>query len=147
MRRDGFSDCNDFKQRLVIRFSESIDEEPETKLFRIRQTGTVAEYVSEFEDLSAHVPDLEDHHLEHIFYNGLSTEMKEVIRMKDPQGLSNFIAAVLRWKLVIFSKWWVKQRSHQIKAIVLGANQRRNLRLVFITIQRVKISRRVFWWM
>lgn len=53
MKRDGFSDWTDFKQRLVIRFSESIDDEPETTLFAIRQTGFVAAYVSEFENLSA----------------------------------------------------------------------------------------------
>lgn len=104
MKRDGFSDWNDFKQRLVLRFSESIDDEPETRLFAIRQTGSVADYVSEFEDLSAQVPGLEDHHLERIFYNGLSLEMKEVIRMKDPKGLANYIAAVLRMETSAFCK-------------------------------------------
>lgn len=64
---------------MIVHFSESIDDEPETRLFAIRQTGTVADYVSEFEDLSAQVPDLADHHLERIFYNGLTPEMKEVI--------------------------------------------------------------------
>lgn len=46
MKRDGFSDWTDFKQGLVLRFSESIDVEPETRLFDIRQTGSVADYVS-----------------------------------------------------------------------------------------------------
>lgn len=104
LKRDGFSDWEDFKQRLVIRFSYSIDNEPEARLFAIRQTGPIADYVSEFEALSSQVPDLADHSLEKIFYNGLSPEMKEVIRMKDPQGLQNYIAAVLKMESSTFCK-------------------------------------------
>ena len=104
MRRGGFQSWRDFLNRMMVRFSESIDDEPGTRLFTIKQKGTVAEYVSEFEELSAQVPGVEDRHLERIFYNGLSVEMKEVIRMKDPQGLPNFIAAVLRMESSAFCK-------------------------------------------
>lgn len=104
MRMGGFQSWRDFKQRLMVRFSDSIDEEPETRVFAIKQTGSVTDYVSEFEELSAQVPGIADHHLERIFYNGLSLEMKEVIRMKDPQGLQNFIAAVLRMETSAFCK-------------------------------------------
>lgn len=87
-----------------MRFSESIEEEPEMRLFAIKQTSTIQDYVSEFEELSAQVPDLADHHLERFIYNGLNVEMKEVIHMKDPQGLSNFVAAVLRMETSTFCK-------------------------------------------
>lgn len=92
----------EFKQRLFVRFSESIDDEPSTRLFSIKQTGSVAEYVSEFEELSAQVSGVQDHHLERIFYIGLNREMKEVIRIKEPQGLPNFIAAVLKMEKSAF---------------------------------------------
>ncbi|XP_010456599.1 PREDICTED: uncharacterized protein LOC104738057 [Camelina sativa] len=65
-------------------------------LFAIKQTGTVAAYVPEFEDLSAQVSGLDDSHLEKIFYNGLKQEMKEVIKMKEPKGIDFQKAAVLR---------------------------------------------------
>ena len=104
LRRGGFAHWREFKQRLLVRFSDFIDDEPETRLFSIKQTGTVTDYVSEFEELLAQVPDLADHHLERLFYNGLSLEMKEVIQMKDPQGLQNFIAAVLRMETSAFCK-------------------------------------------
>lgn len=45
MRRGGFRNWKDFKLRLFVRFSESIENEPSTRLFSIRQTGSVAEYV------------------------------------------------------------------------------------------------------
>lgn len=41
----GFRNWKDFKQRLFVSFSESIEDEPSTRLFSIRQTGSVAEYV------------------------------------------------------------------------------------------------------
>ena len=104
MRRGCFRSWKDFKQRLFVRFSESIEDEPSTRLFSIRQTGSVAEYVSEFEDLSAEVTGLDDHHLERIFYIGLNREMKEVIRMKEPQGLANYIAAVLKMESSTFCR-------------------------------------------
>lgn len=104
MKRGGFQSWGEFKRRLFVRFSESFDDEPSTRLFSIRQSGSVAEYVLEFEELSAQVPAISDHYLERIFYIGLNKEMKEVIRMKEPEGLSNFIAAVLKMESSTFCK-------------------------------------------
>lgn len=99
-----FQSWDEFKQRLLIRFGETIDDEPGNRLFAIRQVGTVAEYVTEFQDLSAQVAGLDDSHLEKIFYNGLKHEMKEVIKMKEPKGLPNHIAAVLKMESSSFCR-------------------------------------------
>ena len=39
----------------MLRFAKSIEDEPATRLFALRQTRSVSDYVSEFEDLSAQV--------------------------------------------------------------------------------------------
>ena len=128
MRRGGFQSWQDSKQRLCVRFSESIEDEPGTRLFSIRQTGSIADYVSEFEDLSAQVSGLDDHHLERIFYIGLTREMKEVIRMKEPQGLSNYIAAVLKMESSTFCKVLGEGPRHVSKQQNTSANN--NVRTV-----------------
>lgn len=51
-------------------------------MIAIKQVGTVAEYITEFQDLSSQVTGLDETHLEKIFYNGLKHEIKEVIKMK-----------------------------------------------------------------
>ncbi|CAN8242560.1 unnamed protein product [Cochlearia groenlandica] len=48
---------------MLLRFGEAIEAEPGKKLFGIRQIGSMAEYVSEFEDLSAQVVGLSDKNL------------------------------------------------------------------------------------
>lgn len=84
----------DFKKRMLARFAESYEKTPGKRLFGIRQTGTVAEYIREFQELATHLK-VEESQLEDIFFNGLQREYQEVIKMKEHVGLPNFIAAVL----------------------------------------------------
>lgn len=70
MSRQEFGSWDEFRQRLFLRFGESVEADPGNRLFAIKQTGSVAAYVSEFEDLSTQVPGLEDFHLEKKIYNG-----------------------------------------------------------------------------
>lgn len=52
LKRRGFESWMAFKEKLILRFSESIEEEPAIRLFSIKQTGSVGDYISEFEELS-----------------------------------------------------------------------------------------------
>lgn len=92
---DPFTDWHQFKRRLVSRFRQRIEDEPGKRLFSIRQTGTIAEYVNEFEELRSIVTGVDEQNLVHVFFNGLKPEMQEVIKMKEPKGLTEHIAAVI----------------------------------------------------
>ncbi|KAG7586410.1 Retrotransposon gag domain [Arabidopsis thaliana x Arabidopsis arenosa] len=102
--RHDFGSWEEFKNRLLIHFGGTIDDEPGNRLFAIKQVGSVAAYITEFQDLSSQVMGLDDTHLEKIFYNGLKHEMKEVIKMKEPKGLPNHITAVLKMESSSFCR-------------------------------------------
>lgn len=91
-----------FKQRMLERFAESIDDEPRNRLCALRQTGTVREYVKEFEELITQVKRIDEPNLISKFYNVLKQEMKEVIKLKEPKGLRNHIAAVVKMESSTF---------------------------------------------
>lgn len=73
-------------------------------MFAITQTGSIRDYVNEFEELRAMVTGVDQRNLVHVFFNGLKPEMKEVIKMKEPKGLRQHIAAVLMMEDNAFCK-------------------------------------------
>ncbi|XP_024005093.1 uncharacterized protein LOC112082178 [Eutrema salsugineum] len=99
-----FSDWMDFKEKLLDRFDEALEDEPGKHLCGIKQLGSIAEYVQEFEELSSQVRGVDEKNLINISYNRLKPEMKEVIRMKEPKGLRNHKTAVLKMESSAFCK-------------------------------------------
>ena len=108
----------DFKKRMLARFAESYDSTPGKKLFGIKQTGTIAAYVREFQELATQVK-VSEEHLEDIFFNGLKNEYQEVIKMKEPVGLPNFIAAVISMEDSDFCKM-IAGKASETKVVKQG---------------------------
>lgn len=96
MAEQRFTDWTDFKTRMLARFAVSIEDEPGKRLCNITQTGTIQDYISEFEELRAQVTGIDEKNLVNIFYKGLKKEMKEIIRLKEPKGLTAHKAAVVQ---------------------------------------------------
>ncbi|CAL9224526.1 unnamed protein product [Arabidopsis halleri] len=111
MTRREFNSWDEFRRRLFSRFGAAPEESPGNRLFAIKQKGSISAYVTEFEELSAQVVGLSDSHLEQIFYNGLKTEMKEVLKLKDPIGLENQKTAVLRMETSSFCQLFSEKPS------------------------------------
>ncbi|XP_010507453.1 PREDICTED: uncharacterized protein LOC104784079 [Camelina sativa] len=95
VNRAPFDSWFQFKDRLLLRFGNLRVKGPSQSLFCIKQTASVADYVRQFEDLSAQVRGLDDHKLEGIFLNGLKPEMQELVYMMKPQSLPEVIVVAL----------------------------------------------------
>ncbi|XP_019101560.1 PREDICTED: uncharacterized protein LOC109133111 [Camelina sativa] len=80
-----------FKSGLMLKFGSKI-RGPSISLFRIKQTGTIEEYIQRFEDLSSQVSGLDEQKLEGIFLNGLTREMQELVHMQKPRNLPEMMA-------------------------------------------------------
>lgn len=87
-----FVSWNDFKVRLIARFSRVKLRDPSQPFFAVQQTGTVAEYIHHFEDLSTQVVGVTDTQREGIFMNSLTPEMREVVTMCKPIDLPDMIS-------------------------------------------------------
>lgn len=92
VHRRPFRSWFEFKERMIARFSKVKIRDPSQPFFALRQSGSVAEYIHQFEDLSTQVTGLTDSQLEGIFMNGLTPEMQEVVNMCKPFDLPEMIA-------------------------------------------------------
>lgn len=90
--RRPFETWIEFKQRLIARFSRVKLRDPSQPFFAVRQTGSVSEYIHQFEDLSTQASGVSDTQREGIFMNGLTEEMREVVTMCKPVDLPDMIA-------------------------------------------------------
>lgn len=101
---DPFVSWEQFTQRMLDRFGGPIDNDPAARLFRIQQEGEIDEYVHEFEALRNQVTGIDEKNLIKVFFNGLKSEMKEVIRLKEPVSLTDHKLAVLKMQSTTFCK-------------------------------------------
>ncbi|XP_010555029.1 PREDICTED: uncharacterized protein LOC104824625 [Tarenaya hassleriana] len=62
----------------------------------LKQTRSVKEYLQEYEELVSQLTYLPDHFLESAFKNGLKPEIRDMIRVFEPQGIDNIISMSLR---------------------------------------------------
>ena len=60
MHRRDFRSWIEFKQKLVSRFSKEKFRDPSQPFFTVKQTGTAAQYIHAFEDLSSQITGLTD---------------------------------------------------------------------------------------
>ena len=104
MEHDPFTDWHQFKRRLVARFRKGMEEDPGKRLFSLHQTGSIADYVNQFEELRSIVTGVDERNLVHVFFNGLKPEFQEVIKMKEPQGLTQHITTVIGMEGSAFCK-------------------------------------------
>ena len=93
---DPFVSWEQFTQRMLDRFGGPIDNDPATRLFRLKQEGEIEDYVNEFEALRNQVTGVDEKNLIKVFFNGLKSDMKEVIRMKEPVTLTQHKLTVLK---------------------------------------------------
>ncbi|XP_010462823.1 PREDICTED: uncharacterized protein LOC104743438 [Camelina sativa] len=87
-----FDSWGQFKSALMLRFGNLKIRGPSQSLFCIQQTGSIADYIQRFEDLSSQVTGLDEQKLKGIFLNGLTQEMQELVHMQKPHNLDEMMA-------------------------------------------------------
>lgn len=116
-----FYDWHEFKRRMLARFADSFEKTPGKRFFGIQQTGTIAEYVREFQELASQVHVEEEHKID-VFFNGLKKEMKEVIKMKEPKTLPDHIEAVIKMEDSEFCRLLAASKPQENKVVKQGVN-------------------------
>ena len=119
--RSPFVSWNDFKVTLIARFSRVKLRDPSQPFFAVQLTGSVAEYIHHFEDLSTQVVEMTDTQREGIFMNGLTPEMREVGTMCKPIDLPDMIATT--YQMESSSLFSVVQREMKNKALTSQKGQ------------------------
>lgn len=109
--RSNFESWNDFKARLVARFSREKLRDPSQPFFAVKQTGKIVQYIHTFEDLSTLGTGLTDTQREGIFMNGLTPEMREVVNMSKPVDLPDMIATAYQIEDSVLYKLVCRERS------------------------------------
>ena len=89
--------------------------DPSQPFFAVKQTGTAAQYIHAFEDLSTLVTGLTDTQLEGIFMNGLKPEMREVVTMCKQVDLDEMISITYQMEDSVLYKVVCRERQAERK--------------------------------
>ncbi|XP_010541181.1 PREDICTED: uncharacterized protein LOC104814705 [Tarenaya hassleriana] len=90
-----FKDWADVRERITRRFGGRKLGSPFDRLLSLRQTGTVEEYLCEFEELLAQVPHTPEEMVESTFKNGLKPEILEILQIFRPKGMEEIVDVAL----------------------------------------------------
>ncbi|KAG2239290.1 hypothetical protein Bca52824_090150 [Brassica carinata] len=115
VQRSNFTSWQDFKDRVIARFSRERLRDPSQPFFAVRQTGKIAQYIHKFEDLSTQVSGLTDRQREGVFMNGLTPEMREVVNMSKPVDLPEMIATAYQLEDSSLYKMVCRERNYEAK--------------------------------
>ena len=87
------STFNDFKRELKRQFyPENAEDEARARLRRIKQTGTIRDYIKDFTDLIVEIPKMSDKDSLFNFMDGLQSWVKTELRRRGVQDLATAIA-------------------------------------------------------
>ncbi|XP_019429392.1 PREDICTED: uncharacterized protein LOC109336992 [Lupinus angustifolius] len=84
-----------FKIAVVRRFQPSMVQNPFEQLLALKQTGTVEEYVEDFEKYVGALRSIDQECVRGIFLNGLKEELQAEVKLYELQSLSDLIQKVL----------------------------------------------------
>ncbi|XP_010519144.1 PREDICTED: uncharacterized protein LOC104798668 [Tarenaya hassleriana] len=93
--KNPFRDWTDVRARMIKRFGEKKIGSPFDRLLSLRQTGTIEEYLCDFEELLAQVPHTPDPMIDSTFKNGLKPEIKEILQVFRPKGMDEIVDVAL----------------------------------------------------
>lgn len=74
----------DFLNALILRFGTSLYDDPKAALKELKQTSTVTEYQTQFEELSTKVTGLSEQWLISFFVAGLHDQLKCTLLLAQP---------------------------------------------------------------
>lgn len=109
---------------MIARFSKEKFRDPSQPFFAVKQTGSVAQYIHLFEDLSTQVSGLTDRQLDGIFMNGLQHEMKEVVNMCKPVDLAEMISTAYQMEDSVMYKVVCRERQQEGKYVQRSGSTR-----------------------
>ncbi|XP_019416449.1 PREDICTED: uncharacterized protein LOC109327750 [Lupinus angustifolius] len=126
-----------FKIAVVRRFQPSMIQNPFEQLLALKQTGSVEEFVEDFEKFVGALRSIDPEFTRGIFLNGLKEELRAEVKLYELQSLSDVIQKVL---LIEQKNAILSRRGSFGYASRMGGNQRVNPYSRTITVESKSIG-------